>query len=266
MNIGEAVHPYSEIDPGEALLSAIGVRPVLSKEIERITAVQRHAAIRTPANIHRLAKAMCHDQLDQPKGDHPKYEKMLDDLTRTYDEAQIEAMIKRAPDDAKMPFMSVAHNAWLYLSARLPKYTYQDATGTENLRPSDPDLFEFYDIFDALDAPLTIFNYIATGMIIDAQVAAMRTIYPTISAAIDEAIAGAVSDCLAEKKSFELAPRAEIGVACWRGADVQIADLQAGYIAAAAQKQAEAPRKTNESALSKEALSGAQETLYGSIK
>ncbi len=92
--------------------------------------------------------------------------------------------------------------------------------------------------------------------------------YPTIAKAIDDAIAQAIEGEKARKKSYELPPRAEIGIGAWHGnpqVDKKLhMTLQNGLEQAAQERQnaKPAPSSSQTSVAAKEALSPGQRANY----
>lgn len=263
MDEQETDTPLSAIDPGEALMSAIGVRPAITRKVERITAAQFRTAIDLPKSIHKLARSMVRGELEQTKLETQAYKPLLDELMQDYGEDQIVEMIAPAPPDAKMPFMTVAYRAFMYLQARLPRSVYKSFAGTRNLIPDDPAYYQFLGIFQVLDNPLCVFSLIQYAMLLKSQREAIREIYPTLCDAIDYEIQQASDNERAQKKSFELSLYAELGMRTWNDNPVNLKPLQASYL-----EENKKPVTSNEpdevGAL--DSLSTAQKTLYQSVR
>lgn len=258
------------IDPTEALLAVIGVRPIISRQVEKVYRRDLAEANRMPARIEALARAVCRRELvDVPMGDF-KYTAALRDLNEKYNEAQVEAMVRTMPEEIKTPFVLKAGEVFQMLAAEIPKSVTSTITGFRNVLPDDMAVHKFIAKLDALDDPLRVFPWMATGSITKRQIEAVRQVYPTISAAIDEALHEAAGHEKAAKKSWELSPHAEIGVGKWSG-HPRIppglgAKMQANY--AEAHKPPPAQHKSGkDNAVAKEALSPAQvQTFAGQTK
>lgn len=253
-----------DIDPGEVALSVIGVQAVISREVEKITAPQRREMLNLDAQVAKLARAVCRDSLEIPAQFPPSYRKLLEELTRPFNAGQVEAMIAPLPPETKRPFMMAAQRAFEYLQGRLPKSVYTTFAGDKQQPVSDPQFFQFCSLFQVLDDPLTVFGLIGGAAMLRSQVAAVRSVYPTLSAAIDEAMQDACATELAAKKSYQLPGPAEIGMATWEGRPIETKPFQAAYAPQA--KRDPQPTQGGSSALAKESLSGAQAALYGQLK
>ena len=77
--------------------------------------------------------------------------------------------------------------------------------------------FKFVTVLEAIDEPLNVFKFMSSGSLLKSQAHAVRTVYPTLSAAIDAAIMNETIAAKAANKAFELNPRAEYGVKNWFG-------------------------------------------------
>jgi hypothetical protein len=128
------------------------------------------------------------------------------------------------------------------LSEGLPLASYQTVAGSKTLAPTDTHVLRFACALEVVRNPLIVFQLMAGGALLKIQANAVRTIYPTLSAAIDAAILNATIAAKAEKKSFELTPRAERGVKAWAGkGSISTAALQQSQ----ANVQASNQRKQN---------------------
>lgn len=257
----------SPIDPGERILAAIGVRPVISKEVEKIRRDDRLRALNIPREIRRRTKQVVRENMKTPSLPSGGYTPMLRDLTSGYQPEQVEAMLASMPVEAQaevgMPFLSVARKAFEFLKSRIPKSVYKSLSGSENMPPNDSAWWSFLGVFGVIDDPLTVFDLMGAGMILKSQIDAVREIYPTISALIDEEILSAIAHEKTEKKSFQLPYRSEIGVRSWLGTPIDLRPYQAAY--EQPNKQPSQQSQPKETPLSKSVLSDAQRTLYDQI-
>jgi hypothetical protein len=226
------------IDPGETALAVIGVVPVISRKVEKIKASQRDEMANLPRSLKRLAQKLCRGELDAAVVDVPSYKPLLTDLTDAFDVAQIEATIEPLPMAMKLPFMTLAKNAFDLLQGALPKSVYQTSFNAVQLPISDVDFWKFAGVLQVLDNPLCVFALMSRDELLPSQVQAVQHIYPSLSQAIAMAIQFAAVDELSRVKSFELPLNAENGVATWFGNPPNPAPYQAAYVIQDAQKKA----------------------------
>lgn len=180
------------IDPGEAILAVIGVRPLLSKAIERIRAPQWHAIARLDRDIHRHAGDLVRGNLDRATA-YPEvdYVPTLKAFSRPPDPAQIEAMLQDIPDVADMPFLSTAARAYNFLRGEYPIAVERTAFGVNQLEPGDFALGMFEDMLEVIDRPLSVFGMVESGRLTTKQAAAMQAVYPTLYPEIVTEVVGA---------------------------------------------------------------------------
>jgi hypothetical protein len=259
-----------DIDPVEIALAVIGVRPIISKTVERVKAAQFDAMDRLPKRITELARQLCAGTLEELHFGDLSYTATLRDLSEEYDAGQVEKMVARFPDDHSdlaAAFVLKAKDVSVFLRGIFPITTTTSVSGFRNIRPPDIDVRKFVIVLDAVDDPLRVFGWMAAGALLKRQVAAVRAIYPTLGKAIDAAIDEAILDARTDKKSFELPVHTERGVNVWHGRppiDPKLASaLQAGYRKADAERaEPRQPSGGNTSALAKEAMTSAQKSLY----
>ncbi len=252
----------TEIDTGEVIVAVLGLRPIISKKLEKVTKSDLDAIVDFPMKLQRLARKLVAGTLKAKEEMPPEtYDSFLDRLTAPFDEAQIEATIGQFPGDGdeKLSAMTVAHQAFDLVASVLPKSVYQSMFSSANLAVSDPQWWTFQESFELLNDPLLVFNDIATGELLGSQATAMREIYPTISAAIDDAIKAANAEEIAKVKSFELPVNVEFGCATWFKMPIDVAPYQMSYTIGDAQRNATPqPSSSQSSAAAASSLSFAE--------
>lgn len=269
--------PQPKIDTVEAVLAVTGVRPLISKDVEKFTKAQLDEASTLPAQIARLARSLAKDEVEDVPLFETSYERTLRDLYDEWQPQQLEQMagaFTKWMPGVEVPYMAKAKEVLDFLRSIFPRSTYETFLGAANLVPNDMAIYAFESVLEVLDAPLKVFSLIAQGAISKRQVAAMRAVYPTLSAAIDEAIIDGLASAKSERASWDLAPAAELGATKWFGKPAmppaQQNALQASFAKPAPDQQQAAPSapaagRTN--ALAKEALSPAQRPeAAGAIK
>lgn len=258
------------IEPAEAALAVIGIRPVISRNVERITKSKLAEMDNLPKEITRLAKSLCRDGMAETPIERINYRPMLKQLSEGIKPDQLEEMTAAFPPgfhNLAGAFLAFALQLIQQLQQMLPKSVFQTLAGYTNLVPSDVAVWRFANILAVLDNPLSVFSLMGTGALLKSQVGAMRLVYPSLTAAIDAAIDEAKLDEQGVKKNWQFAPRAEIGVKVWTGTPrvdpKTLTALQANTQAAkdqqAAQKQQIADRTSQ---ASKDSLTSTQRALY----
>src|ERR1700690_1196813 len=260
-------NPLEVIDPGEKLMAVTGVRPVISKAIEKMRMPQVHEAAKVPEELIKLSKKMVRGELEQPAFPHASYMPLLKDLSEDYNESQVEKMIGSLPHewqaDVGMPYLAVAQRAFQFLQGGPPHAGYGTLAGSTSLRPDDAAYFGFLGKLTILDDVRSVFAMMQCGMLLKSQVECVRLVYPTLSDAIDYCITGAIIDEKTNLKSYQLPVYAEFGVSTWIGKPVETQKFQLSY---AVQNQKPPPASNpEETPLSKSSLSSAQQSLYETI-
>lgn len=208
------------IDPAEGLLSVIGLRPFIYRDVPMVTKEHIAQAVRLPATIEGLARELCRGDLkgvgikalDQKKMLRVLYE----DFSPLDFEATTKALAKNAADlDA--PLLAKVGDAIQYLRGIFPRESFATLEGQDQLEPNEYDVIAFTAVLDALDNPLTVFNGMSNGSVLGTQIKAVRAMYPTIAEAIDEAVTEMPAEMRAAKASFNLDWNTEIGINKWLG-------------------------------------------------
>jgi hypothetical protein len=239
--------PIPDIDPVELLLGSIGIRPIISRNLERIKVSDIDEMIRIPTKVTRMSRQLIRGDKFELTFGRDSYRDLLKDLARGWDVEQAQEMLAAVPRD-----MKAIASALLVKSIKLietmdkeyPRSDYATIAGTDTLKPSGVKMFRFLSVLEVIDRPLIVFELMACGGLSQSQVEAVRTVYPTLSAAIDAAIIDAVVRARAEKKSYQLPPRAETGVKAWFGkSPVPLQQMARGQEVAKMEGQKELERK-----------------------
>ena len=181
------------IDPGEALLATVGIRPLLTKETERITAPQLHRAADMEGAIDRLASKLTRGELggEVEMGEPFEYDRMLRALAEGPDEAQIQGMLDSLPPaahDTAAAFLMAAQRALDYLRQQFPISLQRDLTTTQNLPPATMLQAKFETVLALLDRPLAVFDLLDTNALLGSQARALKAVFPTIYQAVLQAL------------------------------------------------------------------------------
>jgi hypothetical protein len=240
------------ISPPEAALAVIGIRPIISRAVERIRVSTLREIDSLPRAITTAARAVVRgERFDATVGtaDSKRYRAMLKDFARGYDYQQVEDMVDMFPAEFKAlgtGLVVLASQVVQGLSAMYPSSSYQTVTGSVNLVPPEPKLWAFARVLDLLDQPMNVFSLIATGALLRSQTRAFRMAYPTIGRAIDAALVDEIRKAKVDKVSFRLPMLAETGMCSWMdmsppGADAS--SLAQNHAAAGTAKEKTAARK-----------------------
>lgn len=259
------------LDPTEAILAVIGVKPILSKEVERVTMAQLHEAEDLGKRIYREAKSIINGETFDVPTVAINYKKMLHDLTEEFNEGQLQAMVAAFPaqlDSIAASFIVDAKKVVDYLKSMFPIRNKQTLLGPENILPSELSIRRFATAFDVLDNPMRTLMHIANGSLLKSQAKAVQQIYPSISEAISDALMDAGTDAKAAKKSYEVPARVSIGWSAWRNIPRISPQLQQRLQTNFVKAQQEQPKPQSQasggqaSVAAKEAMTATQRSLY----
>ena len=206
------------IDPVEALMVTVGLKAIISREVEKFRKSDLKEAAELPKTINGLARKLVDGDLRSGGTAAFNYRGMLKDLAEGWAPEQVEQMMAQFPPEIGQHTTGLVVRSKAIINALqqdYPQTNYVTATGSINLVPADKKIFKFVQVLEVLCDPLSIFGLAAEGALLRTQTAIVRKVYPTLAAAIDAALLDAVVKAKADKKSFELTPRAEIGVRAW---------------------------------------------------
>lgn len=210
----------TQIDPAEAMLSVIGVRPFIYRAVPTVTKEMVERAMKLPATIDRLSRELCRGDLKGVGISEPAYTKTLRDLYEEYTPKELEeiegALAKNAAE-LEPAVMAKVGEIVAFLRGIFPRKSFASLEGQEQLEPDEYELCTFTAVLDAIDAPLTVFNGMSNGSVLSSQVEAVRQFFPTLSAAITEGVSETPVDMRAAKASFHLGWDTEIGINKWLG-------------------------------------------------
>ena len=260
-----------DLDLVESCLAVIGMRPIVSKAVERFTMSKWHEMDALPRRIHDAARSLVNGTMSTkiPLGSF-NYRATLDDLSQPFDEHQLTEMASKFPPamhEVTSAFLLKAKQVRGALLAILPISEHKTLSGSSVVPPSQMLLRRFVSTLTILDDPMRIFPLMASGALLNTQTISLRMIYPTIAKAIDEAIREAIEGEKARKRSFELPPKAEIGISAWLGRPQVDRKLHVALQSSLADAQQThdnkpAPSQAGTSVTAKEALSSAQRANY----
>lgn len=202
----------TEINDGEAALAVVGMKAVLSRKVEKITAEQRREMKNYGKAVEKYVKALFADEVKCAWPELPTYKFMLDATSETVQQGQIEEMISVLPPQTQTDFVILAGKIYKALQATLPKRISVSLSGTEQLTIDDPTYFAFCNQFRVLNNPMQVLELASSAALLRTQCDVIRASFPTISAAMDEAIQNAVTD---RKKNDPIPHLVELGLSVW---------------------------------------------------
>jgi hypothetical protein len=178
-------------------LAVVGVRSLLTKEVERIRSSEWRQVARLDVEIHRLAQKLARGELDKAET-YPEvdYEPALHAFSEPPEPKQIEAMLQDIPVRVAVPFLTAAARAYNYLRGQFPIAVEHTVFGAVQLEPGDFALGMFEDLLEIVDRPLMVFQMAETGRLTTKQAMAMQTVYPTL---YKEIVVEIIMACMAEK-------------------------------------------------------------------
>ncbi len=208
------------IDPAEALLAVIGVRPIISHAIERIAPKDLARAVALPDELKSEALKMCRgEQPDLTWNDFDRvdYASTLRDLSTPYLPQQVEQMIASIPpgsiEGIQAAFISLSDKTFNYLYSQLPIVLRKSAAGDNNVMPPQRLVSRFEALLWALDNPIGVFGLMQNATLTHQQLDGLHAIYPTLVAHIsDVSLPDAVEDMRIERPRFQFKRQTEQGV------------------------------------------------------
>jgi len=222
----------AEID-AEKTFAVVGVRAVISKQTERITATMRNKIATYDKIVAAHAKALIQDEIKCTWPVPPNYDPILDDLSSPFNETQLHDMINRLPTDIQSHFQTMAQKAFSYLFAALPKNAIASYAGSTNLPIDDISWFKFCNVLRVLEDPLQVFELISAAALTKSQATAIKTIYPSIALMTEVAIQSAVTNARAKSPKgdpYELPYKAEQGLKTFLGMPITVPAYQDTFV------------------------------------
>ena len=218
---GPSIPEQGTINPGELALASIGLSPIIRGDMPKIGLGRLNEMGNIPNEVTRLAGKLADGELTyQPYSHEHRYKTLLDRLTNPLKQHELDDVIGKfhiEAGDIATAFSIVVQQALGDLKAIFPVSVYRTFAGPKNIEPNADVVFQFLNKLDVINDPLRVFPLIATGALLKSQAEIVKQVYPTLSEHITQEIYAAVAKRRAGKQSYQLPPRAEIGVATWIG-------------------------------------------------
>jgi hypothetical protein len=228
------------IDRGECIMAVTGVRPFLTRPPGKVTTGQLNQADDVPAKLRLLASKLVLGTLDADAmpDDAVDYDGFLDAFTMPPDEDQLAAVIGNFPpadhDDAGA-YLACAGRSWAYLQGRYPVAPERQLLGSVQRPPSEMALTQFEFELLIVDKPLGVFGLVDSGALLAPQARALASCYPTLHAAIVDAIGDRIAAEQARAPSYE--PPFSLALSTLSGSPHIDPTVTRGLAAASAYKQ-----------------------------
>lgn len=209
------------INAGELALATVGVSALITGDIPKMGIGRIDEALAIPRKAEKLARRMCDGDLEYTAMPRPHdYEKIRERFARKLQQHDTQALVDAFPPEASAmsgPFQLVAQAAFEHVAALFPTSSITTFTGPRPLPPEDVRIWKFFSQLELLNDPLRAFELMASAALLRSQVVAVRAIYPTLTANFDATIYDQIAKHVGDKKSYQLPPRVEAGVAIWFG-------------------------------------------------
>ncbi len=211
----------TQINTSEAALAVIGISNVIDGEVPRVGVERAKAIQRYGDDVDQRAQALASGRAKQVKVPRAHdYRELLDRLSRHVTADELQTLAAKFPEELSPmvgPFLIFVRDALEHLRAMFPTSSYTTFTGPKTMVPPDTAVFDFFNRLMVLNDPLVVFDLMGSGALLHSQARAVREFFPTLSARIDEALYAAVAAKKTERESYQLPPRAAVGVAAWLG-------------------------------------------------
>jgi hypothetical protein len=257
------------LDLVESAVAVIGVHPIVSRTVERFTKGKWNEMDALPRRISEAARSVCNGTMSTkiPLGS-VNYNSILRDLSEPFDETQITEMVSKFPPELHemtSGFIIKAQEICASLREILPISKHTTLSGSRTIPVPEMMLRRFVCTLTVLDDPMRAFPLIAAGAILATQVISVRKVYPSIAKLMDESFRAAIESEKSRKVSFELPPRAEIGLSQWLGkpqVDRKFHQALQAALVTPDKKESPAPPDGRTSVIAKEALSQDQAATF----
>lgn len=212
------------IEQSEALLAVIGMRPIISHEIETITDVQWRRVLNIEDECDKGARELVHGK-PKPVADAEGIDYMdtLRDLSTPYQPHQVEAMLSKLPtwfSDSSGAFLMLAARAFDFMGSELPRQVKADLTGPKNIQPPQRLVDRFLSLLEVLDDPFRVFDLAANAQLLGPQIKALDLVFPQLTDYMRKAVAMQIRDARAESAGFQMPYHADVGAQKFLGADL----------------------------------------------
>ena len=233
-------------------MATVGIRPIISREVE-------HIGVRKLNQMHTLPERLYKDIERVVNGEEPEYSvtyynyrDTLKDLYQDWNVEQVQKMVSQFPAEYQVAGSALVIRSQEIIAAMVKEYPstiYQTVAGSQQLAPNDTRMFRFINVLEMIDQPECLPYYIHCGGLLQSQVKAMRTIYPTMSEFVDAALFQAITKARAEDENFQLPVNVEHGVKAFWGrppiSDQSLAKAQMAAKSSTIKKQNQEAQQAN---------------------
>lgn len=193
----ETLLELPEVDPVEALIAVVGIEAIASREVEKLRAADIERVLTYPKILLNRARAMARGELPRFTVGAYDHAKLLKDLVRPWDEEQLLKTVEPLPPsfDSLIPMFVVRSQQMVeQLRDAIPNLVSKSILGITDYKPSQAAVARFGEVLEVVIDPLRAIDRMAVSALLKPQVAAVRTFFPSIAAAIDVAVVEVISD------------------------------------------------------------------------
>ena len=207
----------------ENLMAITGIRRILDRDPQKITAADKHKAAALPREIRRAVARFLDPETGPrpvPKAEKFDYAKALDSITAVLEPghmAELAGMFYPRDAVLVMEYLALATRLVSYLQSLLPIRTLKTMAATINVDPSDTEIARFRRAFDIVNDPMIALRDMEYLMLVGDQVKHLSVAYPGLYAEMRDRMAKGMADELAKKKSWELSRRKDFQVQTFFG-------------------------------------------------
>ena len=181
----------------ESIVATLGIPRALEDNPKAPTEANIKTAARMPNVIAKRVREILNakkpvDSTTSP--DVPEFRKAHPMLIDGINGDELAEMLLTVPPTLQPACASIWSKSVAYLNSVFPRHTQDTMTGPRLYDPSVGEWTEFGWAWRIADNPLAVLDLIAAGMLIGAEVAHLKTMFPTLFATI----CGEVQDALAE--------------------------------------------------------------------
>ena len=212
------------IQMGELALASVGISTILSDALPKMGKGRIEEMKAIPRKIQSPARSLVDGELQYTPMDRPhSYKQLLSVIGGLPRSVNVQAWIDKfdvADHEISGPFAIAIQDALRDIERIFPRQSYVTLVGPKALPPPDTQMWQFFSTLDVINDPLRVFPLMSCGGLLKRQADAVRLVFPGISAAIDSSLVGVEGEVIkakARKQSYELPPRAELGISTWQG-------------------------------------------------
>lgn len=187
----------------ECIVAAIGIRPFVSKELQRVHGYHGERAGKVKADIDRKIYRFVQREEPEPTAELPDFD--YDEVAALLDAEtlpqHVEQQIAAFGEDGEtaLAVQVKATQMAAYLKGKLPRRVHISLTGPEYSRPPEIDIARFARMWSVACDPMIVLDDLNEFAVSRDMVAALGDLYPAIAATLQPA----VQDALVRAKTVD---------------------------------------------------------------